>query len=39
MHDCRILVDKDVEDNDSDTEDDIDEDLCELTDSDIEDDY
>lgn len=39
VHDCRILADKDVEDNDSGSEDDIDEDLCELTDTDIEDDY
>ena len=37
MDDCRILIDKDVEGSGS--EDDNNEDLCELTDSDMEDDY
>ena len=39
VDDCRFLIDKDVEGNGSGSEDDNNEDLCELTDSDMEDDY
>lgn len=39
VDDCRILNEKDAEDNDSSSEDESNEDLYELTDSDFEDDY
>ena len=38
VDDCRILNEKDAEDNDSSSEDESNEDLYELTDSDFEDD-